>query len=58
MRRGILACLTVLTLWPAGVSAGFAQPTQPAPALGDGGLLALGVALVGAGIAVVRRRSH
>lgn len=58
MGRGILACLTLLIGWPALAFAGLAAAAQPAPALGDLGLVALGVGLIGTGLAVLRRRSR
>jgi hypothetical protein len=44
--------------WPALAFAGLASAAQPAPALGDLGLAALGIGLVGTGLAVLRRRSR
>jgi len=51
-----LALLLVLLL-PAVLFAGI-QHSRDVPALGDAGLITLGVALVGAGVVAIRRRKR
>jgi hypothetical protein len=57
MKRGVgvVVLLAVGLLVPFSAWAGIARVT-PAPALGDIGLIALGVGLVGVGIASLRKR--
>ena len=57
MRYGKRMYLTAAFLViPAMVWAGNIAPAAPAPALGDFGLIALGVGLAGTGLAALRRR--
>jgi hypothetical protein len=57
MKRGVLVVLAATLLVPISAWAGFAtKAASPAPALGEVGLIALGVGLVGAGLARLRKR--
>jgi len=57
MKRCALILLAAALLAPLSAWAGFVTQSQPAPALGDAGLIALGgVGLLGAGVAFVRKR--
>jgi len=57
MKRGVLVVLAATLLVPISAWAGFAtKAVSPAPALGEVGLIALGVGLVGAGVAYIRKR--
>jgi len=55
MRRGTVILLAVILLAPLSAWAGFRPQTQAAPVLGDAGLIALGIGLLGAGVAFLRR---
>ena len=55
MKRGTLVLLVAALLVPLSAWAG-RETVSPAPALGDLGLVALGVGLVGTGIAFLRKR--
>jgi hypothetical protein len=57
MKCGVLVVLAMTLLVPISAWAGFAvKAVSPAPALGEVGLIALGVGLVGAGVAYLRKR--
>lgn len=56
MERRILVLSAAALLVPLSAWAGFPAQNLPAPALGDAGLIALGVGLLGAGVAFLRKR--
>lgn len=57
MKRGVLVVLAATLLVPISAWAGFTtKAAAPAPTLGEVGLIALGVGLVGAGLARLRKR--
>jgi len=58
MRFGKLVILAATMVVPAMAWAGGAAPppVEAAPVLGDAGLIALGIGLVGAGVAFLRKR--
>jgi len=56
MKRCALILLAAALLAPLSAWAGFVTQSQPAPALGDAGLIALGAGLLGAGVAFLRKR--
>jgi len=51
-------CLILIRLLPAVVDAGTTVARPSAPALGEAGLVALGIGLLGAGVALLRRRNR
>ncbi len=55
MRFGKLIILAVTVMVPTLAWAGTLVTRQPAPVLGDAGLIALGVGLLGAGVALLRK---
>jgi len=54
MRLRTVVLLAVAAVSPVAAWAGMARVT-PAPTLGDGGLIALGIVLVGTGVAFLRK---
>jgi hypothetical protein len=54
----VLAATTVVPAiaWAGGGPAPMPPPVAAAPVLGDAGLIALGIGLVGAGVAFLRKR--
>ena len=55
MKRRILVLFAAALLAPLSAWAGVTTQNLSAPALGDAGLIALGVGLLGAGVALLRR---
>ena len=56
MKRVAWVALATALLVPLSAWAGGGRPIAPVPALGDLGLIALGIGLVGAGAAYLRKR--
>lgn len=50
------AMLAMLLVVPVSAWAGGGVPRAAAPVMGDGGLVALGIGLVGTGVAFLRKR--
>ena len=55
MRRGVLVLVAAALMLPLPAWAGFVERGAPAPVLGEVGLIALGVGLVGLGLGFLRK---